>query len=243
MEERIYTIPLNDAFDADSECPFCFLHQLLEQNKLEYFLGAAMMEPDVRIMTNSKGFCAKHLHKMEQMPNTLSLALTLDTHVNQVISRLKTMEDTLSSLGGKKGIFKKESDFSKTREKLANMLDQTVQSCAVCDAIEETMTRYIDTFFYLYRTEHEFKEKFENSKGFCLPHFTRLVKSCDRELNKSESTAFLKSLYTLELSHLSRINDEINYYTKKFDYQYQNADWKNSKDAPKRTTEKLVGHE
>jgi hypothetical protein len=243
MKEKIYTIPLNDAFDADSECPFCFLHQKLEQNKLEYFLGAAMMEPDVRIMTNSKGFCTHHLHKMEQMPNTLSLALTIDTHVNQVIKRLKNMEDSIASLDSKKGIFKKETDFSKTKEQLYSLLDQTTQSCAVCDAIDETMNRYIDTFFYLYRTENEFKEKFQNSKGFCLSHFTHLVKSCDGPLTKAESTAFLKSLYTLELTHLSRINDEINYYTKKFDYQYQNADWKNSKDAPKRTIEKLVGHE
>ena len=35
MKEQIYTIPLNEAFDKDSECPFCEL-----QKKLETFKSA-----------------------------------------------------------------------------------------------------------------------------------------------------------------------------------------------------------
>ena len=63
MAETIYTIPINEAFDKaeDSErpiCPFCELYEMLEKNALETTMGAAMMEPDIRIETNKHGFAA-----------------------------------------------------------------------------------------------------------------------------------------------------------------------------------------
>ena len=30
MKEKIYTIPVNDAFDKDCECPLCAMYQELE---------------------------------------------------------------------------------------------------------------------------------------------------------------------------------------------------------------------
>ena len=57
--EKIYTIPVNEAFDRSATdkacgCPFCALYNMLEQNELDAVLGASMMEPDVRIETNKK---------------------------------------------------------------------------------------------------------------------------------------------------------------------------------------------
>ena len=45
--EQIYTIPVNEAFDAADGCPFCALWRKLEENELDLILGASMMEPDV----------------------------------------------------------------------------------------------------------------------------------------------------------------------------------------------------
>ena len=39
MKEKIYTIPLMDAFHADDECPFCFIERNLEQHALDFVLG------------------------------------------------------------------------------------------------------------------------------------------------------------------------------------------------------------
>ena len=36
MKEKIYTIPVNDAFDKDCECPLCAMYQELENNAVEY---------------------------------------------------------------------------------------------------------------------------------------------------------------------------------------------------------------
>ena len=55
MKETIYTIPLNESFDTDCECPLCVLKDRLETESVEYALGAAMMEPDFRIESNKKG--------------------------------------------------------------------------------------------------------------------------------------------------------------------------------------------
>jgi len=64
MKERIYTIPINEAFDQDSECPLCICERKLENDALEYTLGPAMMEPDSRIETNRTGFCNLHFTKL-----------------------------------------------------------------------------------------------------------------------------------------------------------------------------------
>ena len=45
MKEKIYTIPVNEAYEIDCECPLCKLEEQLENEALDYALGAAMMEP------------------------------------------------------------------------------------------------------------------------------------------------------------------------------------------------------
>ena len=41
MKEKIYTIPINEAVESDSECPFCLIEKKLEKESIEYTLGAA----------------------------------------------------------------------------------------------------------------------------------------------------------------------------------------------------------
>ena len=38
MKEKLYTIPVNDAFREDCECPLCSIYHKLEQDALEYTL-------------------------------------------------------------------------------------------------------------------------------------------------------------------------------------------------------------
>ena len=40
MKEKIYTIPLMDAFHAGDECPFCFIERNLEQHSMDFVLGS-----------------------------------------------------------------------------------------------------------------------------------------------------------------------------------------------------------
>lgn len=222
--EKIYEIPVNEAFDNDCECALCFLEKNLEDKNTEFFLGPAMMKPEFRIETNKKGFCRRHLSKMLENQNRLPLSLMLDTHLNSLNEILDR----------KKGIKKtRDIDFILTE------LSAFENSCAVCDYINDTFVRYINVILYMWQKNEEFRDKLLSSKGFCVPHFYQLLKTAKKELSKKEFTAFSDMLTDIEVREMKRINEEINWFTKKFDYKNKDADWKNSKDAPQRTVMKL----
>ena len=87
--EQIYTIPVNEAFEASAAdpacgCAFCALYRKLEENELDLILGASMMEPDVRIKTNKQGFCKTHYDMMFVRKNRLGLALMLESHLDEL---------------------------------------------------------------------------------------------------------------------------------------------------------------
>ena len=149
MKEKIYTIPVNEAYDKDCECPLCELEKKLEEEGVQYALGAAMMEPDYRIESNAKGYCRRHFSMMFAAPNKLPLALILDTHLNELRSKLKKLEKSTKSLETEHaGLFKKNSA-GKASEEISEMLEKTEKSCMICEKMEHTMVRYIDVLLYM----------------------------------------------------------------------------------------------
>ena len=232
MKEKIYTIPLTDAFANAGECPFCTLERQLEAEQVSYALGASMMEPDARMISNEKGYCRRHYEQMSHEGKALSLALVLDTHLNELIKKLEKAAEAPKQKGG---LFKKSDEQDPLEQALKN--DQN--SCLICDKLHDTLEKFAEVFWYLYKNEPEFKQKAENCQGFCLPHFALLLSCADHELSGKTLQEAKNAIIELELTHLKRINDEVNWFTKKFDYRYQNEPWKNSKDAPQRAMEKL----
>jgi hypothetical protein len=82
VKETIYSIPINESFETvDGTCPVCRLHRKLIDDTLDYILGPAMMEPDVRKRTNALGFCPEHLTALINRQKRLPLALMLETHL------------------------------------------------------------------------------------------------------------------------------------------------------------------
>ena len=86
--EKIYTIRITEAMNQKCGCPLCTVEDKLEADELKRILGAAMMEPDVRIKTNEQGFCENHLERLLGMSNKLSLALMLQTHLAEFAKKL-----------------------------------------------------------------------------------------------------------------------------------------------------------
>ena len=218
MKEQIYTIPINEAFDEICECPLCVIERKLEKETIEYELGPAMMEPDHRVESNEKGYCRRHLEMMLESPNKLSLALILDTHLQEVRKKISSLS------AEKKGLFKKEKP----------TIAETVDSCMVCQKLEKTMKRYCAVLADMWKDEPEFRKKFDESKGFCLPHFEMLL--------KYGNTEFLKALIEKEEKELARINEDIHKFTLKFDYRNRDMEWGTAKDAPERSVAKTVGY-
>ena len=91
MKEKLYTIPLNDAMNADDECPFCYIERNVEQDILDYVLGscASYMESDTRDATDKAGFCRMHYKKMYDYGNTLGNGWILKTHYKKLIREMK----------------------------------------------------------------------------------------------------------------------------------------------------------
>ena len=80
--EKIYMIPVNDAYNEHGGCPVCRLRDKAENNYLEYYLGPSLMEPDTRKITNTTGFCPVHMGKLNKaVTNRLGLGLVMHTHL------------------------------------------------------------------------------------------------------------------------------------------------------------------
>ena len=200
MKEQIYTIPVNEVYDTDCECPLCELEKKLEKETLDYALGAAMMEPEFRMESNEKGFCNHHCSMLFGMSNKLALSLVLDTHLEEIRKKLDTLKKSASALKNQKGgLFKKtgSADFSKA---LSEKLDGISDGCVVCDKINHTMERYADVLLYMWANDEKFKEKFNKSKGVCLKHMKLLVDTVPKSLKDSQAAQYSRTYIN---SHLN----------------------------------------
>lgn len=239
MKEKIYTIPVNESYEQDDECPFCYLEKKLEKEAVEYALGPAMMEPDYRIISNEKGYCNKHFSMMLAMPNKLSLALVLETHLKEVRKKLNKFENAINkNETSANGLFRKNK--VSTGTEVSSSIKNISESCVICDKINETLSRYTDVFFYMWEKDEEFRKKVQNSKGFCLKHFSMLFENAEKHLKNPQE--FMKSIYEIEMINLERINQDIHRFTLKFDYRNKDMEWGTAADAPIRTIEKLSGY-
>ena len=94
MKEKIYTIPVNDAFSSDCECPICSMREKLEMEAVDYTMGPSYMEDDIRAVTDKKGFCQKHIKKIYEQNNRLGYALVMKTHMDYVIKNIEAFNFT-----------------------------------------------------------------------------------------------------------------------------------------------------
>ena len=92
MKEKLYAIPVNDAFSKDCECPVCAMYKELENNAVEYTMGPSYMEDDIRLTTDKIGFCARHMQMMYDFENRLGLALIMDTHMKNMIKEIELLQ-------------------------------------------------------------------------------------------------------------------------------------------------------
>ena len=236
MKEKLYTIPLNDAINAGDECVLCNVNRKLEQDAIDFAVGAgaSYMESDIREATDKAGFCKHHFQMMYEYGNSLGNALILKTHVKKM--RTDLGKEMKSFKPGKASLFSKGEESNVER-----YLSQLEEKCYVCDYYKDTYDRYIDTFFYLYKNDSSFKEKVESGKGFCLHHMKDLISAASSHLNKEDCEKFCQMLFKLQDENLARIEEDISWFVDKFDYRNKDADWKNSKDAIPRTIGKIVG--
>lgn len=223
--EQIYTIPVNEAFDASAAdrscgCPMCALYRKLEENELELILGASMMEPDVRIQTNKEGFCRTHYDMMFVRKNRLGMALTLESHLKELQEDLKA--GLLGTLAGK------------PEAKPVKRVAALEQSCYVCRRIDFHFQHMAETVVYLYEHDEAFANKLPKQPYFCLPHYRLLLEKASARFGKKQMGAFNEVVSGVVRTYLEELTEDISWFCKKFDYRYDAEPWKNSKDSVER---------
>lgn len=234
MKEKIYTIPLTEAFEKDCECAFCEIERKLDKEILDYVLGPSYMEEDIREETNKHGFCKYHYDKMFHAQNRLGVALMVSTHLKKIKNDIESVLADEQAVGKRK-LFQKSAQTSP----IAKYTEVLSEDCYACSRAKKRMDGYIDTFFYLWKREPDFRSKVKESKGFCLNHFSRLISEGREKLNDSSFNDLLSTLIPIERENLARISDELDWFIQKFDYRFQNEPWKNSKDSLERAILKI----
>ena len=102
------------------------------------------------------------------------------------------------------------------------------------------MDRYYTTFFYMIKNS-EFREKVEKAKGYCMPHFARLLEVAQEKLPNGQIEWFYNTILPQMRENLGRVQGDLDWFIDKFDYRNASAPWKNSKDAVSRSMQKLKG--
>lgn len=210
MRENLCSIPVNEGFEPRCGCPICRLADMLEQRMVDYIMGAAMMEPDVRIETNRLGFCHNHLQLMREKGNRLSLALQLET-------RLMEIKRSLGKENFKKGA--------------------PAPTCFVCGKIEEGLKGFLTTVCRLYEKEEDFRTLYTQQEFICYPHYLRLCETAEKRLPKKPGAEFRKQTELLAGRYLDSLQQDLRSYCELFDYrsQYQKEVSPQVRDAIERT--------
>lgn len=236
MKEKIYTIPVNDAFEEACECPLCSMHEKLEQDMLYFVLDNSYMEDDIRMETNEQGFCQAHYQKLMLADNRLGVALMLQTHMQKVQRDLAKLSKPGTS-SAKKGLLSKSRE--QVESKVSAYTHLHKESCYICNRINSTFNIYLDTFFYLWKQDKDFITKVKNSQGFCIHHYSALYDLASIKLSGTAQTEFLNILVPLQNDNITRVLDDLSWYITKFDYRFKDEPWKNSKDAIIRAIKKI----
>lgn len=234
MKEKLHTIPVNEAFESDCECPLCVMKNSLEDNAIDFTMGPSYMEDDVRGDTSRMGFCEKHLQLLYKNQNRLGLALILKSHMDKVIQDMEKHTGQGIKLPSTT-FFKKKGEVSA----VGVYIDKLEHSCYICDMMDKTYERYIATIFHLYHNEKDFRQKFSSCKGFCTTHYKDLYEAAQNYLSGDERQEFHKSINKLYIDNMKRVRDDLEWFINKFDYRYAEEPWKNSKDAIPRALQKI----
>ncbi|MBC8610646.1 hypothetical protein H8702_05850 [Massilimaliae timonensis] len=228
MRDSIYTIPVNEVFEPRCGCPICTMRDILEERSVEYIMGAAMMEPDVRVETNRQGFCRFHYGMMLKQKNRLSLALMLESHLMEIQEK-----------GMKPGEAQKGGLFSK------KAVQAQGESCFICAKIDWAQQTMFDTIMRQYVAKEEFRTLYGEQQMLCFPHFKQLTAYAQEHMDKKWRNTFLKESTRLCRQALDTLKEDVSHYCKMFDYRNagENADWGNSKDSIERAVYFLTSRE
>lgn len=167
MKLQLETIPVWDGVKEGSECFLCSLMKQAEDDGVRYYLSSAVMTPEVRVETNTKGFCTHHFLMLADGGKAQSLGLVMDTYYEESSRILDPYIDKILSAGNARKAMKAVNAFVEKEE-------ERERGCLICTRMEDRLMRYCYTIASLWKEDPEFRSALLASKGFCVHHTKEL---------------------------------------------------------------------
>ncbi len=221
MGYNISTMYIWRNFNGDCECPMCKIKQKIECDIADNYLSDAVMEDNERTQVNKFGFCEKHYDLLYLGKNKLGLALQISTRLNTLEKLIKTTPDI------KKAV------------KVAETLKDNTCDCIICKKIEYHMVRYFETVARLYNDDEKFRKSFTTIKGFCFPHFIRLLEVCKKAGKHVEE--YINILFEKQRDSLKVLGKDLKEFTLAFDYRSNSLPSKSASTSLVKSYVKLYG--
>ena len=231
MKYELETIPVWDAYHAESECPLCLLRRKAERDFVRFYVGHSVMVPEMRVQVNDAGFCPAHFPMLLEGGNRLGLALITHTHVGELRRKL---ERRLGS--GKAGTALKREIAG-----FAAFLTEQLERCLICERLDDRFKRYSYTIVHLWRHEADFREAFNGSRGICLDHVRGLLAMAVETLRAAHLREFVGDLVAVQQRSWERLERELLAFTGKFDYRAEGLPSPAAKQAVAAAIQKLTG--
>lgn len=245
MKKELETIPVWDSYKEDCECPLCLLKIKCEENYIRFYLGSSVMNPETRVRVNDNGFCEDHFSKLLKEKKAHAIGLMSHTHLQKTISKLEPLLDQAikesDSSTQKKIALKHNPKLVSNIDKLIKSLNENSNSCLICNDIERSMLRYKKTILWLWKEDPEFRDANKNSKGFCNGHLADILELAKDNLKPTQLPEFTYETLNCCKNRLLKLEKDIEWFTLKFDAQNSAKPWGDSKNAHKRTIQKLSG--
>lgn len=223
MKQDICSIPVSEIFEPMDGCPFCTMRNMLEDRMATYVTGAAMMEPDVRIQTNKLGFCKTHFDQILARGSRLSVALILESLLNEVSTDLLTLDTPI--------------------KKIAQKGKERQGTCFICENIDKNMINLTKNTLALWQNEAEFRELYSKQTHICVSHYSMVMDLAVKNINRKNLPAFTSVTHSLCQKYMEEVSGDITHFCRMFDYRNAGGDWGNSRDSIERAIEFLTARE
>ncbi len=225
---------VHDAYARAGECPLCTLMDGAERTYLLSFQHSRVMEPTVRVKTNEVGFCHRHLEKLYHGENKLGLGLVMLTHVQKKLPELRSaLEAAVRAAAGR--------DVTRKVRETIDALAAYEGSCFICGLLSQDLERYAWTILYLWRKDPEFPAVLRASRGFCLPHFSVVLKAAAASLRADRLSQWLREVVPLLTGSLEELGSDLVAFTQLAQAGNASLGSDRERSALVRTLQKLSG--